>query len=81
MDNARQAPYPLSMQNKTTIRFMDRTTPPHIFTLIVLAGMSAMVMNMFLPSLPQMAKHFGVADGVMALSVPLFLADIFLDSC
>ena len=73
MDNARQAPYPLSMQNKPTIRFMDRTTPPHIFTLIVLAGMSAMVMNMFLPSLPQMAKHFGVADGVMALSVPLFL--------
>ena len=73
MDNARQAPYPLRMQNKPTIRFMDRTTPPHIFTLIVLAGMSAMVMNMFLPSLPQMAKHFGVADGVMALSVPLFL--------
>ena len=73
MDNARQAPYSLRMQNKPTIRFMDRTTPPHIFTLIVLAGMSAMVMNMFLPSLPQMAKHFGVADGVMALSVPLFL--------
>lgn len=32
-----------------------------------------MVMNMFLPSLPQMAKYFGVDDGVMALSVPLFL--------
>lgn len=73
MDNPQQGPYPLHMQNKPTIRFLDRTTPPHIFTLIVLAGMSAMVMNMFLPSLPQMAKHFGVTDGVMALSVPLFL--------
>lgn len=35
--------------------------------------MSAMVMNMFLPSLPQMSKFFGVSDSVMALSVPLFL--------
>ena len=73
MDNLQSGPYPLHMQNKPTIRFLDRTTPPHIFTLIVLAGMSAMVMNMFLPSLPQMAQHFGVTDGVMALSVPLFL--------
>ena len=38
-----------------------------------MAGMSAMVMNMFLPSLPQMSTFFGVDDGVMALSVPLFL--------
>ena len=61
------------MSKSPSVNFLDRTTPPHIFTLIVLAGMSAMVMNLFLPSLPQMAKHFGVADGVMALSVPLFL--------
>ena len=61
------------MKNKPTIRFMDRKTPPHIFTLIVLAGMSAIVMNMFLPSLPQMSQYFGVSNGVMALSVPLFL--------
>jgi DHA1 family bicyclomycin/chloramphenicol resistance-like MFS transporter len=61
------------MQNKPVIRFMDRSTPPHIFTLIFMAGMSAMVMNMFLPSLPQMSKYFGVTNGVMALSVPLFL--------
>lgn len=73
MDIIRTGPYPLHMQNKPTIRFLDHSTPPHIFTLIVLAGMSAMVMNMFLPSLPQMSKHFGVSDGIMALSVPLFL--------
>jgi DHA1 family bicyclomycin/chloramphenicol resistance-like MFS transporter len=61
------------MNSIPSIRFLDRTTPPHIFTLIVLAGMAAMVMNLFLPSLPQMAKHFGVTDGLMALTVPLYL--------
>lgn len=61
------------MQKKPVIRFLDRSTPPHIFTLIFMAGMSAMVMNMFLPSLPQMSKFFGVEDGIMAMSVPLFL--------
>jgi DHA1 family bicyclomycin/chloramphenicol resistance-like MFS transporter len=62
------------MKNPPTIRFLDRTTPPHIFTLIVLAGVSAMVMNMFLPSLPQMAEFYGTEYGLMQLSVPLFLA-------
>ena len=33
-----------------------------------------MVMNMFLPSLPQMAEFYGTEYGLMQLSVPLFLA-------
>ena len=33
-------------------RLLDRTTPPHITTLILLAGLSALSMNIFLPSLP-----------------------------
>ena len=36
-------------------RFLDRTTPPKIVTLILLAGLSALTMNIFLPSLPGMA--------------------------
>ncbi len=32
-----------------------------------------MVMNMFLPSLPAMAEHFGTEYKVMALSVPIYL--------
>ena len=55
------------------IRFLDRSTPPHIATLILLAGMSAMVMNIYLPSLPQMADYFGTSYAVMQLSVPFFL--------
>ncbi|HKL05867.1 MAG TPA: Bcr/CflA family drug resistance efflux transporter, partial [Roseovarius sp.] len=33
-------------------RFLDRASPPHILTLILLAGISALAINIFLPSLP-----------------------------
>ncbi|MGB5865715.1 MAG: multidrug effflux MFS transporter [Sulfitobacter sp.] len=42
-------------------------------TLILLAGMSACVMNMFLPSLPAMALHFDTEYAVMQLSVAIYL--------
>ena len=54
-------------------RFLDRTSPPHIATLILIAGLSALSMNIFLPSLPNMAVYFGVEYGVMQLSVSLYL--------
>jgi DHA1 family bicyclomycin/chloramphenicol resistance-like MFS transporter len=49
-------------------------TPPHIATLISLAGISALTMNIFLPSLPTMTAHFGADYSVMQLSVALYLA-------
>ncbi|MCC5970638.1 MAG: multidrug effflux MFS transporter [Pararhodobacter sp.] len=55
-------------------RFLDRTSPPHIATLILIAGLSALSMNIFLPSLPGMAEYFAVDYGVMQLSVSLYLA-------
>ena len=61
------------MNDGPTIRFLDRSTPPHIGTLILLSGIGALVMNVFLPSLPQMAEHFGTSCAVMQLSVPLYL--------
>ncbi len=54
-------------------RFLDRTTPPKVITLILIAGLSALTMNIFLPSLPQMAAYFGVPYGVMQQSVALYL--------
>lgn len=54
--------------------FLDRTTPPKIVTLILMAGLSALTMNIFLPSLPGMAVYFGVPYGVMQQSVALYLA-------
>lgn len=59
--------------NKRPSRFLDRTSPPHIATLILIAGLSALSMNIFLPSLPNMAAYFGVEYGVMQLSVSLYL--------
>ncbi|MCX7286311.1 MAG: multidrug effflux MFS transporter [Rhodobacterales bacterium] len=54
-------------------RFLDRTSPPKIVTLILLAGLSALTMNIFLPSLPGMAVYFGVPYGLMQQSVALYL--------
>ena len=55
-------------------RFLDNRTPPVLATLVLLAGLSALTMSVFLPSLPGMAKWFGVPYGVMQQSVPLYLA-------
>lgn len=49
-------------------------TPPSIVTLVALAGLAALSMNVFLPSLPGMARWFQVDYGVMQLSVSLYLA-------
>jgi len=54
--------------------FLDRRSPPHIATLILLAGLSALTMNIFLPSLPGMAAWFDVPYSLMQLSVALYLA-------
>ncbi|MDE4131937.1 multidrug effflux MFS transporter [Phaeobacter sp. QD34_3] len=48
-------------------------TPPHIGTLILLAGLSALAMNVFLPSLPGMAAYFEADYRLMQLSVALYL--------
>lgn len=55
------------------IRFLDRSTPPAVFTLITLAGLSALAMNIFLPSLPHMADYFDTSYATMQLTVPLYL--------
>ncbi|QIE41898.1 multidrug effflux MFS transporter [Rhodobacteraceae bacterium SC52] len=62
------------MQHPPLVRFLDRTTPPHIVTLVLLAGLSAATMNIFLPSLPSMATHFDSDYRVLQLSVTLYLA-------
>ncbi|MEP2717437.1 multidrug effflux MFS transporter [Pseudophaeobacter sp.] len=49
------------------------TSHPHIATLILLAGLSALAMNVFLPSLPGMAVYFQADYRLMQLSVALYL--------
>ncbi|RKF14910.1 Bcr/CflA family efflux MFS transporter [Roseovarius spongiae] len=61
------------MSTPPVIRFLDRSTPPHIVTLILLAGISALAMNIFLPSLPGMTDYFETEYRLMQLSVALYL--------
>lgn len=62
------------MTVKPSARFLDRTTPPHILTLVLMAGIGAMNMSAFLPSLPAMTTYFDTEYEVMQLSVSLYLA-------
>ncbi|MFN3954984.1 MAG: multidrug effflux MFS transporter [Pararhodobacter sp.] len=62
------------MMTSPPSRFLDRRSPPHVSTLILIAGLSALSMNVFLPSLPNMAAYFQVDYALMQLSVSLYLA-------
>lgn len=53
--------------------FLNSKTPPHIATLVLLAGLPALAQNIFLPSLPMMAHYFNVPYGVIQQSVSLYL--------
>ena len=73
VDKHQAAPYIAAMANAPRIRFLDRTSPPHVSTLILLSGLSALAMNIFLPSLPGMTQHFETDYRVMQLSVAVYL--------
>ena len=54
-------------------QFFNRTTQPSMLTLVLLASISILSMNSFLPSLPSMAIHFGSTTAIMGLSVAIYL--------
>lgn len=62
------------MTEKLRPVFGDRSTPPTMLTLIAMASMTAMTMNMFVPSLPSMTEWFRTEYRVMQLTVAIFLA-------
>jgi len=62
------------MTSAPSVRFLDRTTPPHILTLVLMAGISALNMSIFLPSLNQMSIDFDTSYATMQLSVSGYLA-------
>ncbi|MFO7759821.1 MAG: multidrug effflux MFS transporter [Roseovarius sp.] len=61
------------MSSAPDVRYLDQTTPPHISTLILLAGLSALAINIFLPSLPGMVAYFDTEYRLIQLSVALYL--------
>ncbi|AKI00161.1 drug resistance transporter, Bcr/CflA subfamily [Hoeflea sp. IMCC20628] len=58
--------------NKTI--FLNRSTPPHIITLVVISGLSALNMNLFLPSLPGIATYYKADYALVQLAVSGYLA-------
>lgn len=56
------------------IRFLDRTTPPHILTLVLITGMSALSMSIFLPSLAAMTTYFDTEYAIMQIALSGYLA-------
>ena len=62
------------MSSAPEVRFLDPSTPPHILTLTLMTGLAALSMNVFLPSLPDMAEYFETDYRVMQLSVAVYLA-------
>ena len=62
------------MKKNKSVRFLDRSTPPHMLTLILLASISTLAMNIFLPSLPNIASDLNSSTNLMGLSVAIYLA-------
>ncbi|MCP4185113.1 MAG: multidrug effflux MFS transporter [Hyphomicrobiales bacterium] len=53
--------------------FLDRQSPPHIFTLVMMVALSALSMNIFLPSLPSISEHFDEDKNIVQLTITLYL--------
>lgn len=53
--------------------FTAARTPPHLATLIVMAAVPILTLNMFLPALATLAEEFGVSYGTAALSISLYM--------
>ncbi|WP_342078494.1 multidrug effflux MFS transporter [Yoonia sp. SS1-5] len=62
------------MTSLPLIRFLDRSTPPHIMTLILITGMSALNMSIFLPSLATMTDYFQTDYAIMQIALSGYLA-------
>lgn len=66
--------YCLAMTTLPTVRFLDRTSPPHIVTLVLITGMSALNMSIFLPSLAAMTTYFDTEYAIMQIALSGYLA-------
>ncbi|WP_439155669.1 multidrug effflux MFS transporter [Yoonia sp.] len=62
------------MTTMPSVRFLDRTTPPHLLTLVLLTGVAALNMSIFLPSLAAMAVYFDTDYAVIQIALSGYLA-------
>ena len=55
-------------------RYFDRNSPPHITTLVLIAGTGAIPINIFLASLPEMARFYDQPYAIMQFTLTGYLA-------
>lgn len=55
-------------------RFLNKTQPPTIITLVLIASISVLSMNMLLPSLPTLTDYFQTSYSIMQFTVTGYLA-------
>ncbi|WP_224825291.1 multidrug effflux MFS transporter [Cognatishimia sp. MH4019] len=55
-------------------RYLDRFSPPHITTLVLSTAVGSVTINIFLPSMPEMATFFGKPYAVIQLTLTVYLA-------
>ena len=53
--------------------FLDRRSPPHILTLVLISGVGALSMSVFLPAIAEMSRYFNTSYTLMQLSISLYL--------
>ena len=53
---------------------LQTPSPPRLVTLVILSGLAALSLNIFLPSLPGMARHFDAPYAQMQIAVSGYLA-------
>ena len=61
------------MNEKQAIHFLDNSTQPCMLTLMLLASISPLAMNSFLPTLDIMAVFFDTSTAIMGLTVGVYL--------
>ena len=54
-------------------RFLDPTTPPTMATLVIMAALGALSMNIFLPSMPAIQEHFDATPSSVQFLLSGFL--------
>lgn len=73
MDKSHHSTYAGHMPQLPKPVFLNRDTPPKLLTLVMVAGLAAATMNIYLPSLPNMTIHFQTEYRLMQLSVSFYL--------
>lgn len=68
---ARQSGGPSTVAGKSV--WLDRTTAPRVVTLVLIAGLGALNMNIFLPTLPAMSEYFQADYALVQLAVSAYL--------